>query len=156
MLPVVAAFRSEEHKVSNLASPVRHSISTPHPLTSKLHLHTHSSGLVLERLIDINCLRSHPFDSRQPSSPERRTRLCDFHLPPWTMDVSQVLESTFSPGSCAIARGSWEIVECPRADRYCADASARQNAEQQLSQAAELNLVRLSLLFGVAPRLCAL
>ena len=41
------------------------------------------------------------------------------------------------------------------ADQYCIDASARQNAEQQLSQAAELNFVSLSVLFGVTLQLSA-
>ena len=41
------------------------------------------------------------------------------------------------------------------ADHHCIDASARQNAEQQLSQAAELNFVGLSLLFGVTTRVSA-
>ncbi len=38
------------------------------------------------------------------------------------------------------------------ADHPCIDASARQNAEQQLSQAAELNFVSRSQLFGVMPK----
>lgn len=37
-----------------------------------------------------------------------------------------------------------------------ADASARQNAEQQLSQAAELNFVSLSLIFGMTLQLYTL
>lgn len=45
--------------------------------------------------------------------------------------------------------------DIPGADHYCVDASARQNAEQQLSQAAELNFVSLSRPFDVTPQLRA-
>ena len=142
-------------RISNLKSRFTCStlnIPPPHSLTAKLHLHTHLGSRV-EKI--------HRYQLIQSLTP---STLCSHTLHggalsrvtcpgPWTS--ARCLRAPSHQVRVHKSARLGQLRDVVGADHHRVDASARQNAEQQLSQAAELNFVSLPLLFGVTPRLCA-